>query len=624
MSDILLLGGVLLPSPKPLSPFDFEEGLSRYKKNKLREKYWTDAYNFLLVHLHQWKGEPLHKVFVSMSRDLLREMPYCNNSKAIVLRFLGEMEVAKYVKYVSVKRRFTKSKEREVHFKDKLLKLGIASIEDELKVINYPSLLGNTDYEVRRGNSSQANLDKCEIVRDISKQEFIINDFIYDLLKQVPIDTTNVSISLAFDRTMNSARLFKGEIFNFEYFLDSRGRIYVANTAGFSPQGADHEKALLLHSFKEKLTKSGFSALLEAANGYSELPFTVEEMCNHAKNPLATQEEWKKADKPYCYIACADLIRRYIDNPEEELPSFTPLDGRCSGLQHWTGLLRTNSIVKHIGMHRVEAERDIYERVADDWKETLEPKYKYMATRKVCKVPVMTFPYSATRLTSQENLKDFFGEKNTWNREKEEFEIVEEGLSFEDTLRLGGELYQGLHKTLKDLTVGMKWLERSARIISNNGNTCITWVTPDGFEACQNKIIGKEAVQKVVLSSGKDFEVGYRDFSEKKPASAKHASAISPNIIHSLDVVHLRMVAKRLKESGLPMVFIHDSFSTHSNYRDELYEIIVSTFIELYSGDYLSCLKSYWEDKYGVKLDDLPIRGLFEPNSLKELKLFFK
>ena len=85
-------------------------------------------------------------------------------------------------------------------------------------------------------------------------------------------------------------------------------------------------------------------------------------------------------------MACAYLIRQYWLDPSKPIPSFPPLDGRCSGLQHWSAVItKSNAITRHLGMHEEEAELDIYEKVADDWKQTLTDKEKQYATRKAAK-----------------------------------------------------------------------------------------------------------------------------------------------------------------------------------------------------------------------------------------------
>jgi DNA-directed RNA polymerase len=399
--------------------------------------------------------------------------------------------------------------------------------------------------------------------------------------------------------------------------------MYTDTTCGFSPQGADHEKALVIPCYKEVLSPTGYSALLEAAAGYSEKSWSAEEMANMARDPEGYKEVWEEADKPYSFMACADLIRMYLDCPDTPLPSFIPLDGRCSGLQHWSAVVRSNAITRHLGMHIDEHKLDIYEKVASDWRATLSPELHYLATRKAAKIPVMTWGYNATMMTSMDHMAKLFGAKSQWCDLELRYIQGDDGLDRATTSKYGCDLYNQLQSTLGSLQAAVSWVSDCAVAISKYGNVEIRWPTPDGFTCLQRKVKGEKVDLDCKLSDGSRFTLDILDFSKDIPNTGKHKSAIAPNIIHSLDATHLRMVARKLKELGLPMIFIHDSFATHCNYRDVLYKIIIETFVELYSREYLAELKEYWEDLYGVELDEHPVLGDWEPNSLYNLDRFF-
>jgi DNA-directed RNA polymerase len=235
----------------------------------------------------------------------------------------------------------------------------------------------------------------------------------------------------------------------------------------------------------------------------------------------------------------------------------------------------------------------------------------------------MTWGYNATMMTSMEHMSKLFGAKQKWDMKSKSFINTSEGLARGVTSRLGVDLYRQLQQTLGPLQAAVSWVSDCATVISKQGNVEIRWPTPDGFTCLQRKVKGERLVLKCTLSSGDELYLEILDFSKEVPNTAKHRSAIAPNIIHSLDATHLRMVARRLKELGLPMIFIHDSFATHCQYRSILYDIIVETFIELYSREYLAELKSYWESMYGVELDNPPALGDWKPDSLQGLKRFF-
>jgi DNA-directed RNA polymerase len=554
-------------------------------------------------------------------------MKEASDPMLVVLRFIGEMEIAGYIKLQH--RRQDNSNiwgERIIHITKKLKKLGIESEAAPVSAVVMPKIVGvdrtQTGVVVRNGINTPKNKKVSEIVKHMATETFTINNFVFDLLQKFP-PKLEAGEEYMFGRTMTSARSLIHKNFRFPHFMDSRSRMYLSTTSGVTIQGSDFQKALVIPTYAEPLTDDGFLALQEAAAGYSEQKWSVVEMATHATYPEKTQDTWMTADKPYSYMACADLIRQYLDEPTKPLPAFIPLDGRCSGLQHWSAVSRSDAITAHLGMELEEADLDIYERVAADWAAVLPRDKLYLATRKAAKIPTMTWGYNATVMTSMAHIHKLFGAKSEWNVELEKYEIVGEGLPKADTAALGADLYKRLNETLAPLTAAVKWVSEAAVVISKDGNESIDWPTPDGFDCTQRKCKGIEVRLNCTLSSGKKLELTVRDFSGNIPNPAKHKSSIAPNVIHSLDATHLRMVARVLKKLGLPMAFIHDSFSTHCNYRKELYDAIVSTFIELYDMDYLSDLHKYWTVKYEVELDRPPEMGSWNPKTLEGLERFF-
>jgi DNA-directed RNA polymerase len=621
-----LEGGIELPLPKGVNsnPFSMPRGISKHKTALMMPELWQRAYSHCLFFLHGMFDNPLHAVVPWMAKSMME----AKDGHSIALRFIGEMHLQGYVRLRKRKQQGTKDKyERIILPTKKLLNLNLSGMKAPDSVVVLPKIVNEDKmprtFAIRNGISNRDNKRKVNIVRDIADEQFTINNYIHDLLEKYPPVTEEVAEYCMFERCMNTAELLRDKVFRFPYFLDSRGRMYVATTCGITPQGADHEKALIEPTFNQKLTPAGFEALVAAAHGYSEIEWTPQEMADHAFDPDAYYEIWMSADKPYCYMACAELIRLYLEDPTRPIPAFMPRDGRCSGLQHWSALVRSPSIVKHLGMHEEEADRDIYERIADDWKEALVPELKYLATRKAAKVPTMTWAYNATRMTSMDHLKKLYGVKRHWDFDKAEYVVDEEGLLPAATANLGCDLYDHLNKTLKDLTEAVTWVSDAAEEISRAGFADITWVTPDGFVCKQRKTKGVRRQLSCTLSDKSELLLEILDFTGSESDPAKHRSAIAPNIIHSLDATHLRMVARKLKQLGDPMIFIHDSFATHCNFEKTLYSNIVDTFIQLYSRNYLAELYDYWTEEYGVCLSDPPELGSWEPESLRNLTRFF-
>lgn len=551
-----------------------------------------------------------------------------HDNPEIGLRFLSELENLGFIETPKVKEG---KKSVAYIIPTKFLNSLLVEHEPYQNTVRYPIKPNEKleNYQVRI-KSEVINVVKNDAVDAISSTVFTINKYILELLEKFPVYDNKCLEFISYYRTITEARKYLGREFKFPYFLDSRGRVYNEATVGFSPQGADHEKALILPIYKEVLTKDGLEALREALYGYSEIEWCDSTIVAFARNPERYRDEWQKADKPFCFMACANLLMQYYDDPSKPLPAFTPLDGRCSGLQHWSAMLATDAITDRLGMEIEEAfdGLDIYEYVASEWTKELEPKYKHLVNRKLCKKPVMTFAYSATRMSSMDNVHDIIGEVSEWRNGN--WEVVKEGLPRYESAKLGSDLFDKTNEILKPIVTGVNYLKECVKIIMlKTEGTDIVWATHDGFSGLQHAYKKNELQVRVTDSLGKRhtvvLQVPQLDmFGEKVPSITKAQSGIGPNIIHSLDATHLRMVARRLAKLGMPAIWIHDSFSCHSNHRKLLYKIIVEEFIELYSRNHLKIYKDLWEQTYDIILPDPPSMGSWDVKSLVNCPRFFE
>lgn len=468
------------------------------------------------------------------------------------------------------------------------------------------------DAKVRYGIEQCSHL---EATSGIADTKFRVNPFVLNLYKE----TAPYNDSIMASRAVKCAeQLVDENSFKFGCFLDSRGRIYTDTTIGISPQGADHEKAMCLPIFSEALSPVGLAALVAATDDYAEDTRydgadTEAKACLYAAQALDWENlEWLQWDKPYCGMANARLIAEHLKTPEQPLAAFVPRDGRCSGLQHWSALMRSSAITDRLGMELAESAdgMDIYEFVAFKWDYYLPEEYKYIATRKGAKKPVMTFAYSATRISAMDNVCDMHPE-----------------LDRKVACQLGSQLFNTTNEVLQPIVAGVDWLKECMAIICATGVHQVSWETPDGFVASQDYRVTEEEDITVVIKRRKHTITIKKDVLDEEgafiPKLSKHKSAIGPNVIHSLDATHLRMVAIRLKEVGLPAVWVHDSFAVHANYIPFLDKVIREEFVKLYFGNYLLDLKRQWECKYKVDLPDEPAMGDWDLNIIHKCDRFF-
>ena len=109
-----------------------------------------------------------------------------------------------------------------------------------------------------------------------------------------------------------------------------------------------------------------------------------------------------------------------------------------------------------------------------------------------------------------------------------------------------------------------------------------------------------------------------REFNETN-ATQRIGNSISPNFIHSLDATHLCMVAEKMRDAGLQMVGIHDSFGTHPADVDQMHQFIREAFVELYT-EY-DPLQMFLD---GIQQEaELPPKGNFELPHIMESEFFF-
>jgi DNA-directed RNA polymerase len=502
--------------------------------------------------------------------------------------------------------------------------------EPNPNVVRHPVSISvaQVDFEVRRGIKQDTVSDSLAA---IASTPLTINMFMFHFMQVFPPTTKGEPQYLSYDNSMKHAEQYFGKKFKLPYFLCSRGRAYDDSTVGFSTQGCDWEKALLQPVQKTTLDSSGYQALLEATYGYAEVDWTLTQILEMARSPVDTEALWRLADKPYMFMACADLLAQYHDAPSQPLPAFVPLDGKCSGLQHWSAVLRTDAITDRLGMTKqpnIDG-LDMYEYVASLWYKRLPDEWKKYATRKGAKKPVMTFAYSATRMSAMDYMDELYGAKKAWSTEYAKYIPIDNGLMRGDAAKLGSELFNVTNEVLAPMVAGVNWLKLCMPIIiEKTGHARVQWITPDGFLASQYTVKWDKMNIEVRDSRKRKHKISLRVpqmglTGEEVPSIPKAQSGIGPNVIHSLDATHLRMVALRLQECGIYGLWIHDSFAVHVNHRKLLYRVIVEEFIKLYSGNYLMDLKAYWEDHYGVKLPNPPPQGGWEPESLQDCTEFF-
>ena len=89
---------------------------------------------------------------------------------------------------------------------------------------------------------------------------------------------------------------------------------------------------------------------------------------------------------------------------------------------------------------------DIYEHVNALWTKCIPEPHQYICIRKSAKKPVMTFAYSATRMSAMENIVDMWANKD-------------ESLDYKTCCTYGSNLFSITEEVLEPLVGGVNWLK---------------------------------------------------------------------------------------------------------------------------------------------------------------------
>ena len=386
--------------------------------------------------------------------------------------------------------------------------------------------------------------------------------------------------------------------FFFVHFCDSRGRVYPMSQ-GLSPQGSDLQKGII-HFAKAKRVHKGTEAerwlTIQGANKFGFDKARLDDraawhldkadlICRMADDPVQYQE-WLDCDNPVQFLAWCmeyrDLQRDgYVDS---RLP--VSLDGSCSGLQHFSAMLRDEVGGRATNLLPSLDMQDIYGAVAkaatvrmeaaeDDPEGMRAVWLKHGITRAVTKRAVMTTPYGVTvRSATKYVIEDYLRSNNI--------------VSPKDYYKAAAYLMKFVWPAIGDIVVkgrqAMTWLEKAAKsIIDRSSDTegAITWVTPSGFLASQAYYdVEEQTVNTKLYGHARILVLSEADAASK----SRHASGMAPNFVHSMDASHLHLTTVAMAQlvPGVSLAMIHDDFGTHAVDTPILYKALRHEFISMY------------------------------------------
>lgn len=426
----------------------------------------------------------------------------------------------------------------------------------------------------------------------------------------------------------------------FPVYFDSRGRWYYRGSP--NPQGSDLSKAVLHFDTRKPLGERGlFWLKVHIANsaGYDKTRFTDRaawtdknwEAIERALDAPGDSPEVWGTDAPWCMFTAAwELREAYRSGDPESYCTGIPvhMDATCSGLQHFSALLRDPIGALHVNLmdDGGDQKQDIYSHVGSMALRLVESDLQSsnaedaaMArwwldvgiSRKLAKKPVMTYVYGATLSGTVQHV-EFMMEKEILPALGKAWPDPSD--SFQYSMYIAKKLFAGIALTVPAATAAMRWLKDIAK--QQPCGKRMTWHTPTGFWVQHDYQDYTDS--RVRLNSCGVQLTWVREWNEGTKAHSM-ANAISPNFVHALDASHLTMVVNRMAFGDLSIVAIHDSFGTHPCDVDTMHKYIREEFYNLYSGSNL--LEHFLWEVDGV--GEVPSRGSLDLSKVLESEFMF-
>ena len=434
----------------------------------------------------------------------------------------------------------------------------------------------------------------------------------------------------------------------FPYSIDFRGRAYPMTL--LNPQGSDLNKALLLFAEGVPLGEHGAKWLaFHGANlwGLDKKPFeerlewvySHSEFINSIANDPLNDLSWCDADSPWEFLAWCFEWSQYLSEGESFI-SHIPVafDGSCSGLQHYSAMLRDSIGASAVNLIPDTKVHDIYGIVAEKVNQRLLEDYQNGTKDAIKLSPKTKQEYTLKGTSSMAREWLDYGQRKYGTRGISRKETKRSVMTlcygskkygfgeqvYEDTVApslydnplgfskpkqsatyLGGLIWDSVQSVVVKAVEGMEWLQKASSLLANQrdnlGNPLPTyWVTPAGFPVKQEYhktlmkqvelCLGEKVLYKVVDTTGLGDKVNGRyvplvaqDIPETID-SRKQRQGIAPNFVHSMDASHMMLTVDSCVDAGITsFAMIHDSYGTHAGNAETLFRIVREVFVDTYS-----------------------------------------
>lgn len=433
--------------------------------------------------------------------------------------------------------------------------------------------------------------------------------------------------------------------------LDFRGRYYY-RPPFLNPQANDIGRSLLQFSNGKPITDERQAEWLwvHGANlyGHSKLSWSArldwahqnkEAICRSGMDPWQHTEFWTKADDTWQFLAFCRAAYQYVTHRHHfvcQLP--VVLDCTCSGIQHYSALLRNEHMAELVNLMPSDKPQDIYSRVlaavldrvradalSGDQAERMHAKswLELQPDRSLTKAVVMTTPYSATR-------QAIFQHCQRW--------------AFERTLELYGTdgwcfkrgaiaamhymttiLSRETAKIIGPAKHAMHWFKKLGKLAGEH-DIPLQWTSPSGLLVNQS-YVDMRGVQ-IVLHHLSPVRLSFRSNHQPNGLSAmRMGNGLSPNVIHSMDASHMALSTIDAFANGVTNLGgIHDCFATTPAEMGQVRDSVRNAFASMYSEDWLTVIASNLlaqiPEELRQTLPNLPALGGLDINTVRHATYF--
>ena len=420
------------------------------------------------------------------------------------------------------------------------------------------------------------------------------------------------------------------EFANYEQFyipcnMDFRGRIY--GIPPFNFQGDKLNKSLMLlantPAIQNQEDLKWFYVTGANLAGIDKVSFEdrIKWVMDNEHHILSVAEDplsdwwWEDQDSPWQFLQfCFEYksMKDYMASHNGSIVGWQTglviaFDGTCSGLQHFSAILRDPVGGKAVNLVPQDKPNDIYQVVADKVNKVIEKDvlsgtddeeiedakgelylkrgtkslaliwHTHGVTRSVTKRCVMTLAYGSKEYGFKNHIyEDTIKKDLDSNGDMSVFSIAPKQCA----AYLAKLIWEAVGTTVVAAVEGMKWLQSCAKAVCQNGKV-VTWVTPAGLPV-QQYYMSYESRAVQLRCAGKRVRI--YTFEATGDVDKRHqVSGVAPNFIHSMDASHLQLTTASCVDAGIHHYsMVHDSYGTCLANAEQMFRIVKQEFVKMY------------------------------------------